>query len=135
MTTLRPMNRVKAKQKWDHEWIAAGLRAAGRPNVELAKLLNIHPGGVTRLLAGKRALKEPEATKIKEWLRSHGVDVSGTTKALTELLPITRQNTAVSQFEKDRGLTTACVVPVAASADRPPATALASGEPRLDRGS
>jgi hypothetical protein len=71
MATLLAM----VKDSIDNAWVAKGLRATGKENIELAKVLGIHPSGVTRILKNKRALKDFEAKSIKDWFRNLNYNV------------------------------------------------------------
>jgi len=54
----------------DIGWIREGLRAPGKSQRGLAQALGINPSGVSRLLAGARALKLDEIGKISAYLET-----------------------------------------------------------------
>lgn len=66
----------EANGKLRNSWVAEGLKASRRNKVELATLLGIDPSGVTRILAGTRALKDYEANQIRDWFRRFGANVT-----------------------------------------------------------
>ena len=52
----------------DLDWIRDGLRRPGKSQRGLARALGINPSGVSRLLAGRRAIKLDEIEKIAAYL-------------------------------------------------------------------
>jgi hypothetical protein len=71
MTTLKGMG----KEQIDNAWVGIGLDAVHKDKQDLAKILEIHPSGVTRILKNHRAIKDYERDQIRDWFRTLGYNV------------------------------------------------------------